>query len=136
MHHTKVKADIGVAKTIADLVLKGFVPCLPISEHQPYDLIAISEKGKAIKIQVKYATLKSNGTIDVKFRTSWSDKNGVHTRHYQCSDFDYYAIYCPEREVVIYVPNKTACPKAIRFEKTGNNQSKHIKWASDYLLIR
>jgi hypothetical protein len=136
LHHTKIKADIGVAKTITDLVLKRFVPCLPFSEHQPYDLVAISEDGEAIKIQVKYATLKKNGTIDVKFRTSWSDRNGVHIKRYKQTDFDYYAIYCPEKEVVVYVPNKMNCPKAIRFDKTGNNQAKHVKWANDYLSIR
>jgi PD-(D/E)XK endonuclease len=136
LHHTKIEADIGVAKVIADLVLKKFVPCLPFSEHQPYDLIAISEKGKAIKIQVKYAALKKNGTIDVKFRTSWTDKNGVHTKHYKQTDFDYYAIYCPGKEVVVYVPNKKNCPKAIRFEKTANNQLKYVKWANDYLSIQ
>ncbi|MBN1822729.1 MAG: hypothetical protein JW803_00260 [Endomicrobiales bacterium] len=136
LHHTKIKADSGVANVIADLTLKGFVPCVPLSEHQPFDLIAVSRKGKAIKLQVKYAALRSNGTIDVKFRTSWSDSKGVHTRTYQPSDFDCYAIYCPEKDVVVYLPNKKGCPKAIRFEKTGNNQLRHVKWAKDYLLLK
>lgn len=135
LHHTKVKADIGVAKTIADLTIKGNIPCLPLSEHQSYDLVVVLQDGKAVRLQVKYATLKKNGTIEVKFRTSWADKNGTHVKHYRESDFDYYAIYCPEKDVVLYVPNSKGCPKALRFEAPTNHQSKCIKWAKDYLSI-
>jgi len=136
LHHTKVKADIGVAKTIAGLVNKGYVPCIPLSEHQPYDLVVILDGEIAVRLQVKYATLKKNGTIDVKFRRSWADKYGSHTERYNETEFDYYAIYCPEKDKVIYIPNTINCPKAIRFEKTGNNQGKYVKWANDYLKIK
>ena len=136
MHHTKFKADIGVAKVIVDLVTKGYVPCIPLSEHQPYDLVVVSDNGTAIKLQIKYATLQNNGTIEVKFRTSWADKHGTHMRRYGEQEFDYYAIYCPAKEMVLYVPNSMDCPKVIRFEKTGNNQSKYVKWANDYLEIK
>ncbi|MDP2913526.1 MAG: group I intron-associated PD-(D/E)XK endonuclease, partial [Candidatus Omnitrophota bacterium] len=81
MHHTKAKADIGLAKVISDLTIKGYIPCIPLSEHQPYDIVAIKDNGKAIKLQVKYAALKSNGTIEVRFRTSWTDRKGTHIRH-------------------------------------------------------
>lgn len=136
MHHTKFKADIAVAKVIADLVVKGYVPCVPLSEHQPYDLIVVLNGGVILKLQVKYATLKENGTIEVKFRTSWVDRNGMHTKHYREDDFDYYAIYCPEKEKILYIPNTIDCPKAIRFDKPGNNQDRYVKWASDYLEIK
>lgn len=132
LHHTKFKADIGVAKVIADLTVKGYVPCVPLSEHQPYDLVVILDSKKAIRLQVKYATLNSNGTVDVKFRTSWADRNGTHTKHYTEDAFDYYAIYCPEKETVLYVPNSTDCPKKIRFDRALNNQIKCVKWANDY----
>jgi len=136
VHHTKFKADIGVAKTIADLTAKGHIPCVPLSEHQPYDLVAVLKNGSAVKLQVKFATLKKNGVIDVKFRTGWVDKKGMHMRHYNEKEFDYYAIYCPEKEIVLYVPNLRDCPKAIRFDKPGNNQKKYVKWANDYLEIK
>ena len=136
MHHTKFKADIGVAKTIADLTTKGYIPCIPLSEHQPYDIVAIDKNGKPVKLQVKYATLNENGTIDVKFRTGWVDKNGMHMRQYNDNEFDYYAIYCPEKEKVLYVPNTQNCPKVIRFDKPGNNQGKYVKRANDYLEIK
>lgn len=135
MHHTKFKADIGLTKIIADLVTKGQVPCLPLSEHQPSDLVSVMKNSRTIKIQVKYAKLKDNGTVDVKFRTGWVDKQGTHTRKYKNSDFDYYAIYCLGKETVLYVPNTKNCPKAIRFEKPSNNQRRHVKWANSYLDI-
>lgn len=114
---------------------KGIIPCIPLSEHQPYDLIAVLSNGKTVKLQVKYATLKK-GKVEVKFRTSWADRNGTHTRKYRTSEFDYYAIYCPEKEEVLYVPNTLDCPKTIRFEKSLNNQDKNVNWASDYHVIR
>ena len=136
MHHTKVKADIGVAKCIADLACKGYVPCIPLSEHQPYDIVAVSNNGVAVKLQVKYAALQNNGTIEVKFRTSWADKHGTHTRYYNENDFDFYAIYCPEKDTVLYVPNIKDGPRVIRFEKTRNNQGKYVSWADDYRVIK
>lgn len=136
MHHTKVKADIGVGKVISDLVQKGYIPCIPLSEHQPYDIVAIIKDGEAVKLQVKYAALSGSGIIEVKFRTSWADKHGTHMCTYKEQDFDYYAIYCPDKEVVLYIPNSTDCPKVVRFDKTTNNQSKYVKWANDYLDIK
>lgn len=136
MHHTKFKADIGVAKTIADLTIKGYVPCIPLSEHQPYDIVAIDNNGKAIKLQVKYATLKDNGSVEIKFRRTWVDNNGIHSKHYAETEFDYYAIYCPEKDKVLYVKNKGNCPKCIRFNRTSNNQNKNVKWADDYSELR
>ena len=135
VHHTKVKADIGLTKVIADLTSKGYTPCIPLSEHQPYDLVVVLPNGRSLRLQVKYARLKKNGVIDVKFRTGWVDKNGIHMRAYAKSDFDYYAIYCPEKEVVLYVPNTPNCPKAIRFDKPANNQSKYVRWADAFLDI-
>ena len=135
MHHTKSKGDIGLAKVITDLTVKGYIPCIPLSEHQPYDIVAMKETGAAIRLQVKYSGLKSNGTIDVRFRRSWADKNGTHTEYYSEDEFDYYAIYCPEKDIVLYVLNSSDCPKVLRFEKTANSQDRYVKWADDYLEL-
>ena len=119
---------------MVDLVSKGLVPCIPLSEHQAYDLLAVLQTGEIVKLQVKYATLK-DGAIEVKFRTSWADRNGTHISRYSEDAFDYYAIYCPEKDTVIYVPNSHDCPKVIRFDKPRNNQAKKVKWADDYCSI-
>ena len=136
MHHTKYKGDIGLARVISDLIEKGYVPCIPLSEHQPYDLVVVLDKGVTVKLQVKYAALRKNGTIEVRFRRNWVDNNGVHSKPYGKKEFDYYAIYCPEKEKILYVPNNSNCPKVIRFDKPANNQGLSVKWASDYLEIK
>jgi len=136
MHHTKYKADIGLANVISNLTEKGHVPCIPLSEHQAYDLVVILSDRTAIKLQVKYATLRNNGTVEVRFRRNWSDKKGVHSENYAAWEFDYYAVYCPEKNTVLYIPNNSDCPKVIRFEKPGNNQEESVKWANNYLEIK
>ena len=47
IHHTKTKADVGLAKVIADLAEKGHVPCVPLSEHQAYDLVVVVRSGRS-----------------------------------------------------------------------------------------
>ena len=133
MHHTKTKADIGLTKVITDLTVKGYIPCIPLSEHQPYDIVAIGAGGKAIRLQAKYATLRQNGIVEVRWRRNWADRHGSHTRSYSQEEFDYYAIYCPQKDVVVYVPNSKRCPKVIRFSDSANHQKKHVHWFRDYL---
>lgn len=43
MHHTKDKGDVGLGHVIAVLLENGIQVALPISEHLPFDCIAISE---------------------------------------------------------------------------------------------
>ncbi|MBI4669556.1 MAG: hypothetical protein HY747_10325 [Elusimicrobia bacterium] len=132
-HHTKAKADIGLTQVIADLTTKGHVPCIPLSEHQPYDIVVIEAQGRVSKLQVKYATLKKNGTVEVRFRRSWADRNGSHVKAYSKEEFDYYAIFCPQRNTVLYVPNSDNCPKVIRFTKSANCQKRNVHWFQNYL---
>ncbi len=124
-----------MANVIADLIQKGHIPCVPLSEHQSFDLVAVLRNKKTIRLQVKYASLKHNGSVEVRFRTGWVDKHGMHMRRYKPSDFDYFALYCPQREVVLYVANDAKIPSVLRFTSPGNNQGKHIAWARDYLEL-
>ena len=95
-HHTKSKGDLAVVKTIADLISKGFLVFTPFSDHYPFDLIAYKD-GICSRLQVKYRT---NGKLDKA--THWSDRNGVHRKLYSKDDFDYYALYIPDIDKVIY----------------------------------
>jgi hypothetical protein len=124
---------VGLAKVISDLTVKGHVPCLPLSEHQPYDLIVATRDGSTFKVQVKYSRLQANGTIEVRYRRSWSDSKHTYSKPYGKSEFDYYALYCPEKDTVLYVPNGGRCPKSIRFDRPANNQARSVKWAESYL---
>jgi hypothetical protein len=48
-HHTKTKGDKGMGFVIADLLSKGIQVALPISEHLPFDLIAMNTDGQLKK---------------------------------------------------------------------------------------
>lgn len=97
LHHTKNKGDIAATKAIADLVTKGYSIFTPVvCEHLPFDFIAYRD-GICCRIQAKYA-----GTNHIKNRTNWADKNGCHEKKYQADDFDFYAVYLPDIDKVVY----------------------------------
>ncbi|GAA6619108.1 group I intron-associated PD-(D/E)XK endonuclease [Scytonema sp. NUACC26] len=97
LHHTKNKGDIAAAKAIADLTVKGYLVFTPVvCEHLPFDLIAY-KNSKCYRIQAKYA-----GDNRVIKKTIWVDKNGTHQKKYQEDDFDFYAVYLPDIDKVVY----------------------------------
>ena len=78
-HHTKDKGDVGVAHAIADLADQGFLALTALCEHAPFDLVGYRD-AMFLRVSVKYRSLSSRGTIDVRFYSTWSDSNGTHTR--------------------------------------------------------
>ncbi len=96
-HHTKDKGDLACAIAIADLSRKGYSVFSPVAcEHLPFDLIAYKD-GKCHRIQCKYS---ADGFV--KRTTSWADRSGSHSRQYQPGDFDYFAVYVPHADKVVY----------------------------------
>jgi hypothetical protein len=54
-HKTKDKGDLAVAKTIAHLLEYNIRCCLPLSEHLPFDLIAVMADMRTLRrVQVKF----------------------------------------------------------------------------------
>lgn len=93
-HHTKDKGDRGLAHVVANLIDNGIQVALPISEHMPFDCIAIL--GNSLKrISVKYRKA-TRGKFEVRLRSTWADKNGSHVKKHAKSDYNAIAIYCPE----------------------------------------
>lgn len=93
----KMKGDIGAIQVIADLVKKGYVIFTPVvCESLPFDIIAYKD-GVTKRIQCKYS---SNG--DIAGETSWTDKNGSHKRKYSDDDFDYYGVFLPSIDKIVY----------------------------------
>lgn len=134
-HHTKDKGDKGTGNVIADLLSKGIQVCLPLSEHLPFDLIAVKEDGSLLRVSVKYRTLKK-GSVYVVFSNSYSDSHGVHTKEIDKNLIDLLAIYCPETKEVYYViPSEFDKSVTLRVEESKNNQTKGIHFAKDYLLV-
>lgn len=93
----KLKGDIGATQVIADLVKKGYVILTPIvCESLPFDIMAYKD-GVTKRIQCKYS---SNGKVASE--TSWTDRNGSHKKKYSDCDFDYYGVYLPSIDKVVY----------------------------------
>ena len=95
-HHTKDKANVATAKALLDLTVKEYEVLTPFSDHLPFDLAAYKD-GKFFKIQVKYSV---DGMVHGQ--TSWTDRTGTHHRKYTQGMFDYYAMYLPAVDVVVY----------------------------------
>jgi len=101
MHHTKEKGDLGVLKTQLDLFEKGYIICVPLTEHAPFDLVVV-KNNKVYKVQVKYRSLYK-GKLTTVLHNSWADKKGNHLKYYEENSFDILAIYCPEHDKVYYL---------------------------------
>jgi hypothetical protein len=55
-HRTKDKGDEGLGPVIGDLMTHGVHVAVPLSEHLPFDLVAIGEHGTVRRVQVRYRT--------------------------------------------------------------------------------
>jgi hypothetical protein len=134
-HHTKDKGDKGTGNVIADLLSKGIQVCLPLSEHLPFDLVAVKQDGTLMRVSVKYRTL-NKGSVVVAFASSYSDFHGVHTKAADKSLIDLLAIYCPETNEVYYlIPSHFDGSVTLRLEEPKNNQTKGVHLAKNYLLV-
>lgn len=124
-HHTKDKGDIAAAIAISDLTIKGYACFTPVvNEHLPFDIIAYKDS-ISIRVQAKYM---SDGIVNNK--TNWSDKNGSHTKYYNKNDFDYYALYIPEINRVIYPSIKFG---GCSIRNTVPNSPTKFYWWEDFL---
>lgn len=134
-HHTKDKGDIGLACVIADLVKHDIQVALPISEHLPFDLIAIHQDGRMVKLSVKYRELSKLGVISVKAMSVWSDRNGIHSRRHNVGDYDAVAIYCPDTDACYYLCASELSPSctSLRVIDPVNNQRARIRLAKRFI---
>lgn len=120
----KLKGDIGAIQVIADLAKKGYIIFTPlVCESLPFDIIAYKD-GVSTRIQCKYS---SDG--NVASETSWTDKNGSHKKKYTDSDFEYYGIYLPDIDKVVYPSVKL---RGIRIATEVRNSATPFYWWEDF----
>lgn len=99
-NQTKMKGDIAVAKVACDLVMKGFSILTPvITEQLRFDIAAYKDQ-KFYRIQVKYCGKENS--IPINNYTSFSNSKKVVKKYYKEGAFDYYAIYLPSIDKIIY----------------------------------
>jgi hypothetical protein len=130
VHHTKTKGDLGVAKAFADIVAQGFLVLFPATEHAPFDLVAYDD-GVFHRVQVKYRAVRRGG-LYVRFRSVWSDRNGLHERPMDKSAVDVMCIYCPDTDSCYYIrPSDFRQGVTLRVVPTRNGQAIGVLAAED-----
>jgi hypothetical protein len=84
---------------------------------------------------VKYRRV-INGAIHVPFRSSWADRNGVHTVFMDKSSVDLVCLYCPDTDRCYYIdPKRFGGSVMLRIDETRNRQAKGVWYARDFLEI-
>jgi len=131
-HHTKTKGDLGVLKASADLCEKGFLVCMPMSEHTCFDLV-IYKKKIFKRVQVKSRKIDHHGGFMIAFRNSYSTSKGVQTNEVDKSEIDLYCIYCIDNDTCYYFdPARFNKSVSFRVRTPKNNQQTNVKFAEDY----
>jgi len=133
-HHTKDKGDEGLGQVIADLMTNGVQVAVPLSEHLPFDLIAIGEHGIMRRVQVRYRASADAAQLRCGLGGSWADRRGSHHRAFDASAIDVLAIYCPSPKTFVYLRADELPPNyvSVRLAKAKNGQVKRTRDASEY----
>ena len=133
-HHTKDKGDEGLGQVIGDLMTNGVQVAVPLSEHLPFDLIAIGEHGAMRRVQVRYRASAEASLLRCELLGSWADRNGTHKRAFDPSAIDALAIYCPCPRTFVYMlaGELPSTGVYLRLSKARNGQVKRTRDASEY----
>jgi hypothetical protein len=133
-HHTKDKGDEGLGQVIADLMTNGVQVAVPLSEHLPFDLIAIGEDGAMRRVQVRYRAALGSAQLKCGLAGSWADRNGTHKRSFDASSVDALALYCPSPRTFVYLLANELPPAyvSLRLVRARNGQVKRTRDAAEY----
>lgn len=133
-HHTKGKGDYAVLRAAADLGGFGALVCNPLTEHAPFDLVAYC-RDEFFRVQVKYRTAV-DGALEVRLRSTWSDRNGLHISRAAATEVDWVAVYEPGMDRCLWLtPDEVGTSVRLRTRPARNNQTVGIRMAADYLGI-
>jgi len=137
-HQTKDKGDLAVLMALADLRRHGVVCCLPISEHLPFDMVAVMpDMTTLVRLQVKYRKTNTVGTIHLPFRSNYYDSQKIYSKHVDLSHLDSYAVYSPETNQIYYIRTdellKDAKAITLRLHPPKNHQKTRIWYAENFI---
>jgi hypothetical protein len=112
----------------------GVQVAVPLSEHLPFDLIAVDDCGAMLRVQVRYRTSVDEAQVRCQLGNSWADRNGTHTRRFDASSIDALAIYCPSPRTFVYLRADELPPAhvSLRLSAARNGQVKRTRAASEY----
>ncbi len=137
--HTKVLGDRTTAHVLARLMEVYDSVLLPFGENQRYDLVAETAEGGFLRIQCKTGRLRRGRIGFHACSSSYHHPNkpdrDFKRQHYR-GQADFFGVYCPETMAVYLVPVEDVGKVRgfLRVTPPRNNQSKKIRWASDYQI--
>lgn len=137
-HATKDKGDLALLQAITNLRQHGILTCLPLSEHLPFDLIAVMpDMTTLLRVQVKYRSGTQYGTVLVEFKNNYYDSKKIYSKAVNFNEIDAYAVYIPDIDRICYfrvadLPTN-ASSLTLRFEPPKNNQKKGVHLVNDFL---
>lgn len=127
------KGILGEISVIKNLCEKGYDVFQAVNNSSRVDLIVLHDN-VPIKIQVK-STYSKSGVVTAYTRKTCLNPEYNYT--YSTDDFDVWAIYVIDRDLVCYISsreilaNKTMVK--LRLMDTKNCQNKRIRYVADYL---
>ncbi|MGH9198272.1 MAG: group I intron-associated PD-(D/E)XK endonuclease, partial [Acidimicrobiia bacterium] len=135
--HPKVVGDASQAMVLGRLVQAGRTVLVPFGENTRYDYVIEEKDGSFTRVQVKTGRLRKGAIVFATCSTSYHHPNNrgmVAYKHCYRGQADLFGVYCPETDAIYLVPVSEVgtTTAALRVESTRNNQSKKIRWASDY----
>ncbi len=137
-HQTKDKGDLAVLMALADLRRHGIITCLPISEHLPFDMVAVMpDMTTLVRLQVKYRKTNTVGTIHLPFRSNYYDSKKIYSKHVDLSHLDSYAVYSPDTNQMYYIRidelPEGAKAITLRLNPPKNHQKTRIWYAENFI---
>src|SRR5438132_10624670 len=112
----------------------GIQVAIPLSEHLPFDLVAIGEHGAMRRVQVRYRASPGASLLRCELLGSWADRHGTHKRAFDPLAIDVLAIYCPTPRTFVYMlaGELPSTGVYLRLSKAKNGQVKRTRDASEY----
>ena len=136
--HPKAVGDATQAMVLARLVQVYPDVLVPFGENTRYDLV-IDDGERFIKVQCKTGRIRNGAVWFSTCSSSYHHPSNRGTKFYQHSykgEVDVFGVYCPQNDRVYVVPAETVGERAcaLRIAPTRNNQSKKVRWASEFEL--
>ena len=134
-HHTKDKGDQGLGFVLACLLKNNIQVALPLSEHLPFDLIAISMRGELRRVSVKFRSMNSTGRVEVMLRSTWRNSTQTVQSYHETGEVDVHAVFCPETAECYFIPDSCLKDKkgfSLRLTPSKNHQKAGVRRAEDF----
>jgi hypothetical protein len=101
--NTLRRGALGEIAVAHDLMEHGLDIFMPIHQHSPFDLIAVDDQYRTMRVQVRHRGA-DNGLISVALHTIHTNSAGVQVKPMKMDAIDCLAVYCPTNRRCYYLP--------------------------------